>query len=135
MKKLLILILAVIAFYTINPKFSFAVDSMSEENGEGLLKEQEDKYGIPGFLSETEEFIGDFDIKDLFKSSIKGDFDNSKILTIVFTLLGENLKDALLTISGIIVVVIISSILKSISENLGNESIAKIAYYIQYILI
>ena len=38
-------------------------------------------------------------------------------------------------IAGIIVVLIIHSILKTISENLGNESIAKIAYYIQYILI
>ena len=37
--------------------------------------------------------------------------------------------------SGIIIIVIIGSLLKSICENLGNESISKIAYYVEYILI
>ncbi|MCR5146279.1 MAG: stage III sporulation protein AE [Clostridia bacterium] len=38
-------------------------------------------------------------------------------------------------LSSIIVIVVIHSILKSISESLGNESVAQVAYYIQYIMI
>ena len=39
------------------------------------------------------------------------------------------------TIASIIIVIIIHSILKSISEGLGNDGVAKISYYVQYILI
>lgn len=38
-------------------------------------------------------------------------------------------------LSSIIVIVVIHSILKSISESLGNQSVAQVAYYIQYIMI
>lgn len=38
-------------------------------------------------------------------------------------------------IGSILVVIVVHSILKSMTENLGNESISSIAYYIQYILI
>lgn len=57
------------------------------------------------------------------------------ILNIIFTMLGENVSLALKTIGSVIIIVIIHSILKAISENLGNENVSKIAYYIEYILI
>lgn len=57
------------------------------------------------------------------------------ILNIIFTILGDNISLALKTIGSVIVIVIIHSILKAISENLGNENVSKIAYYIEYILI
>lgn len=57
------------------------------------------------------------------------------ILNIIFTVLGDNISLALKTIGSVIVIVIIHSILKAISENLGNENVSKIAYYIEYILI
>ena len=38
-------------------------------------------------------------------------------------------------LSSIIVIVVIHAILKSISDNLGNKSVAQVAYYIQYIMI
>ena len=57
------------------------------------------------------------------------------IFNIIFTMLGENVSLALKTIGSVIIIVIIHSILKAISENLGNENVSKIAYYIEYILI
>ncbi len=38
-------------------------------------------------------------------------------------------------LGSILVIIIIHSILKSIGENLGNDSVSKIAYFIEYILI
>ena len=52
-----------------------------------------------------------------------------------YGLLGEELLNSITVISSIIVIIVIHSILKSISESLGNKSVSQIAYYIQYILI
>lgn len=38
-------------------------------------------------------------------------------------------------LSSIIVIIVIHSILKSVSESLGNKGVSQIAYYIQYIMI
>ena len=126
MKKLLIILL--ISIICIFQNVSLAKE-------EDTLKSQTEQYKIGDFLSSAETYAEDIDVKDLFNSAIKGNLDNSKILKYIVNILGDNLKDALKMISGIIVVIIIHSILRTISENLGNEEVAKIAYYIQYILI
>lgn len=36
---------------------------------------------------------------------------------------------------NILIIVLIHSILKSVSDNLNNKSVAQITYYVQYILI
>ena len=126
MKKLLIILL--ISIICIFQNVSLA----KEDDG---IESQTEQYKIGDFLSSAENYAEDIDVKDLFNSAIKGNLDNSKILKYIVNILGDNLKDALKMISGIIVVIIIHSILRTISENLGNEEVAKIAYYIQYILI
>ena len=45
------------------------------------------------------------------------------------------MKNALITVGSVMIIVVIHSILKAISENLGNENVSKIAYFIEYILI
>lgn len=132
MKKKILVILLITIMYII-PKASFA--KSEDKTSEIAIENQEKKFGVQSFLSEAEEYTEDIDIKDIFKSSMSGKLDENKILKYIYKLLGNNLKEAIKTVSVIIVIVIIHSILKSISENLGNESVAKITYYIQYILI
>ena len=133
MKKAYIILLIAIITYI------FPTVSKAETDEESILTSQADSLGISTFLSDskkyTEDTFGDIDISELFTKSITGNIDNSTIINIVFSLLGDNIKSALTTIASVMVVVIIHSILKAISENLGNENVSKIAYYIEYILI
>ena len=129
MKKILIISLIFLIYFI--PNISLA----EETDAEDVLSEQQESFGIGDFLSEAKKYTSDIDVSELFNSVISGKLDNTKILKYITNIFGDNLKDALKMITGVIVVIIIHSILKTISENLGNESVAKIAYYIQYILI
>ena len=129
MKKILIISLIFLIYFI--PNISLA----EETDVEDVLTTQQKSFGIGDFLSEAKKYTSDIDVSELFNSVISGKLDNTKILKYITNIFGDNLKDALKMITGVIVVIIIHSILKTISENLGNESVAKIAYYIQYILI
>lgn len=129
MKKILIISLIFLIYFI--PNISLA----EETDAEDVLSEQQESFGIGDFLSEAKKYTSDIDVSELFNSVISGKLDNTKILKYITNIFGDNLKDALKMITGVIIVIIIHSILKTISENLGNESVAKIAYYIQYILI
>lgn len=50
-------------------------------------------------------------------------------------LYGGEVFDAITVLASILVIIVIHSILKSISEGLENKGIAQITYYVQYILI
>jgi len=58
-----------------------------------------------------------------------------KFLVGIFTLFGKEIAGAVTLLGSILVVIVVHSILKSISENMGNESSSEVAYYIEYILI
>ena len=113
------------------------VSSTSEQ--ESVLSSQTDALGISTFLSDSEKYTkdtyGDINLTEIFTNSLSGKIDNSTIMNVLFALIGENVKTALASIASVLVIVIIHSILKAISENLGNENVSKIAYYIEYILI
>lgn len=53
----------------------------------------------------------------------------------IWKLFGKEFANSITTIGGILVIIIIHSVLKSISDGLGNKSISQITYYVQYILI
>lgn len=152
--KILFIFLIIILFYTAISKKEFAVSvtnidskkikvttsssnnsNKNNINSDDILEEQKENLGISEFIDNSNKYTEDINISDIFKSSLSGNFDNNQLLKIILNLAGKNLKEAFLGISGIIVVIIINSILKSISENLGNESVSKIAFYIQYILV
>ena len=71
----------------------------------------------------------------MLNSAIKGEVDNSPIYKRIFNILGDEVKTGVKSIISILVIIIIHSILKSISENLQNEDLSKIIYYVQYIAI
>ncbi len=138
MKKIFLVLLICVIYIFPNVSFATEKSSNNEEiknEQEQTLENQKQSLGIGDFLSEAKKYTEDIDVTELFNSAISGNLDNTKILKYIINILGDNLKDALQVMSGVIVVIIIHSILKTISENLGNESVAKIAYYIQYILI
>lgn len=151
MKKFYIIILIAIVTYCLPTATKASTDDntinieskvkIAEENAEqeNIISSQTDALGISTFLSDsekyTEETFGEIDINDIFTKSLSGEIDNNTIMNIIFALLGDNVKTALATIGSVMAVVVVHSVLKAISENLGNENVSKIAYYIEYILI
>ena len=103
------------------------------------LEEQQEEFGIGEFIKKTEEYSGEFfediDINEILDNAIKGQVDNQTILKRVLSLLGGQLVNGLTVLGSVLAIVIIHSILKSVSESLKNDTISKLIYYVQYILI
>ena len=73
--------------------------------------------------------------EELLNNAIKGEVDNKSIVERIFNLFGTEIKNISKSLVSILVIIIIHSILKTVSESLENETIGKIIYYVQYILI
>jgi len=127
MKKILILILIFIQI----PIISFGTEK--------IIKDQMESLNLGTFISESRGYIKetfpDVNVEELITKSLKGEIDNSTIYKTAISLLGKEVVSGITALGSILIIIIIHSILKSMSENLGNEGVAKIAYFIEYILI
>jgi len=83
----------------------------------------------------TREVFPDLDGTDLLSSAVAGRIDNGNILSNLLNIFGREIVSSITLLGSILVIIVVHSILKSLTENVGNESISEIAYYIQYILI
>lgn len=133
MKKIIIsFILLILIITTCNKTYA-------TNNNDNLLEEQKESFGISDFIKETEKysttFFQDIDISELFDNALTGKIDNNKIYKRILNIFGTEINDSIVTLISILVIVVIHSILKNISDNLENGNIAKIIYYAQYILI
>ena len=106
---------------------------------EEVLQGQKDTLHIKDFAKEANEYTKDvfsgIDVDDLINSAIQGKIDNKTIISKILNLFGKEVIQTIKIIGSIIIVIVIHSIFKSISENLENKSISQITYYVQYILI
>ena len=97
-----------------------------------MLNDTQKSFGISDFLEETKKYTGDFfediNIDDMFNSAIAGKIDNSKIFKKILNLFGKELVSSMKTLVGILVIVLVHSILKAISEGLENDNISRIIY-------
>jgi len=134
MKKIIVtfILLLLISIFT---NQVFAID----ENTNQILEEQKETFGISEFIKETEKYSGDFlediEVSEILTDALTGKVDNNKIYKKVLNIFGNEIKESIVTLISILVIVVVHSILKSISDNLENGNIAKIIYYVQYILI
>ena len=104
-----------------------------------IISSQMDALNISSFIKEgekyTKEVFPDISLNAFLSSAIKGEIDNKGLLKQIIMLFGDEIVDVIYLLGSIIVVIIIHSILKAFTENLENESVSQITYYIQYILI
>ena len=109
------------------------------ESQEEVLESQKQSLNISEFTKEAEQYtkeaFPDLNIGEVLNSAISGNIDNEQMVTGIFSLLGTEVKTAITALGSILVIVILHSILKTISEYTENKSIGQISYYIQYILI
>lgn len=83
----------------------------------------------------TEENFPNLNIDELLHSAIGGKLDNKSIYSNIFSLLGKEIISTLRILANVLLIIVIHSLLKSVSENLGNNGVSKITYYVEYILI
>lgn len=131
MKKIVVILLVIL--FTIIP-----INNTYADNDE-TMQEQKEEFGIQDFIRNSKEYTGEFfegiEIDDILNDAIKGEVDNSTLLKRILNLLGSEVVTNIKAIGSILTIIVIHSILKSISESLENEGIAKLIYYVQYILI
>lgn len=134
MKKIIIILVLLIIFI---PNIVYATnETISEED---IIKSQQETLGISSFIDEadkyTKDVYEDIDMGELFSSAISGNIDNETIIKSILNRLGGEVFDAITVLVSVIVIIVIHSILKSISDGLENKGVAQITYYVQYILI
>lgn len=115
------------------------IKSFSADIDQNAIASQEETFGITSFIENSKQYTGDFfediDVGNILNSAIKGDIDNSKIYKKILNSLGKEVQTGIKSLVSILVIIIIHSILKSISESLENDNISKLIYYVQYIAI
>lgn len=139
-KIILLIILLMILFIFLTPISCIATET--EEQGasqEEILESQQNSLNISSFLEEAQKYtegsFEDIDMGELFSAAITGNIDNSTIAKSIVGIVGKEILDCITVLGSIIVIIVIHSILKSISEGLENKSVSQITYYVQYILI
>ena len=108
-------------------------------SNEQTIQEQQEEFGIHDFLKNAEQYKGEFfediDIGQILNHAIKGEVNNETLGKKVIHLLGSEMVTSLKAIGSILVILVIHSVLKAISESLENTNISKLIYYAQYVLI
>ena len=104
-----------------------------------ILESQQKTLNISSFIEEAKKYSSnvykDIDFNGLFNSAITGNINNKTIINNILKILGKEIVGSVAVIGSIILIIIIHSIFKSLSEGLENKTISQITYYIQYILI
>lgn len=133
MKKIIIFLILIISL--IYPSFSYAETVLQEE----IINSQKSSINISKFIEEAKKYTSNVfentDYNELLNSAITGKIDNKSLGKSILNIIGKETLGSIRTIASIMIVIVIHSILKSISEGLENKSIVKICYYVQYILI
>lgn len=144
MKKIFI---SIILFLMLLTNLSFAKEeilenddsSIIEQTTEQIMETTQKTLGISDFLKEadkyTQNIYGNINLGDIFSNIIKGKYKTNFIKSTIFTLFGKDVKESFRLMFNVLIIIIIHSVMKEIIENLGNNSSAKIAYFVQYLMI
>ena len=154
MKKLIIIILFIFMIPNVvfaenfeNMKIAENTENNSTEKDttensqteEEIIDSIQEQFNISGFIKEAEKYTGDFledmSISDILNSAIKGEIDNQTFYQKILKILGSEVSSSLKILISILVIIVIHGILKSITDNLENNNISQIIYFVQYILI
>lgn len=129
--KLKINLLIILILMFIIPNKSFASDEIIESTEEML--------DISSFISEaqkyTEDVFDDMDFSNILGSAMSGQIDGTSLVKRLFNLLGIEIRNQLTMVGSIIIIIVVHSILKSVSDGLDNGGISQITYFVQYVLI
>lgn len=108
---------------------SLAEDEIKANINYDIIESQKESLDMQGFVKEANKFtkdvFSDTDMGDVLNSAILGKVDNKKIFFSVWNLFGKEFTSCIIGASTIIVIIVIHSIIKSISDGLDNKSISR----------
>ena len=118
----------------------FLLSNFTSNANEEIISSQIDSLNLNSVLNDGEKYLDDYfsniDLNNLLKSAIKGDINNKYIYKGIINIFVKELVNTFSVLGSILIIIVIHSLLKGIIDNLGKEnSVGKIAYYTQYILI
>lgn len=126
-------------FFIIELIFVLFMPIISSADTGDIIESQKETLGITKFIQEADKYSNEVldgvDIGDLITQAIGGKIKTDTIFKKILSLFGSEVTQSVQAIASILVVIIIHSILKSITESLGNDSVGQITYYAQYIII
>ena len=135
MKKIFLFLLILVLI----PSYSYAENITNTTDTAAIIIKQEEAFGIKDFIKDCEkyspDFIKDLNIKNLFNSSVSGKIDNKSIFEKLINPLKSEFTDVLKIFINILIIVLLHSLLKSLTDGLENCNVSQIVYYAQYILI
>ena len=106
---------------------------------EEILAEQKEELNISSFIKEANQYTKDtfpnLNMGELFNSAIIGDVDNGILYKAIVAIIRKEIISGITALVSILVIIVIHSILKTISEGLENKGVSQITYYVEYILI
>lgn len=136
MKKKIIFI--IIIFMILFPNIANAEDE-NEVNTNDIIETQTKSLDISSFLKEADNYttdvLEDIDISTVLSEALKGNIDTGSIGKKILEKFFKEILTAIASIGSIVIIVIIHSVLKNISDGLENGSTSQITYYVTYILI
>ena len=107
-----------------------------QATNENIIETQSEELNLDNFINETENIVGeDINLENIFSESIQGKSSKNTIINAIGVILGKELKESITMIISILLIIIVHGILRSVSENLGNEQTGKIGYFIQIIIL
>lgn len=141
-KKVVIIYILLELIFVINPCGYINIIggvSKAEDYENQIINTQKQNLGIQEFIEQsqkyTEKSMPEIDLNNLLTTAISGGIDNVKFLKLLLGILGKEVLNSAAILSSIIVIIVIHSILKNISDGLGNTGVSQVAYYVQYIMI
>ena len=109
------------------------------ETEEEIMSSIEEKFNIGSFISQAEEYTGDFldntNLSDILNEAMQGKINNQTIYKKIIKILGKEVSSNIKILISILIIVVIHGILKSITDSLENSNVSHIIYFVQYILI
>ncbi len=144
MKKIFIFL--IIFLLQIAPVFAKEelVENESEETlikkaTEQVMEVTKETLGISDFLEASKEYTSNIfenlSLEEIFSNAVKGKTPIDFLKNSFFSLFGKEILDSVRLMTNVLIIIIIHSVMKAIIENLGNNSSAKIAYFVQYLAI
>lgn len=125
-----LLLCSIIIFLSLSLfNISFAEDNAKSNINYEIIESQKESLDVQGFVKEANDYTKDVfsntDMGELLNSAISGKVDNRKIFLSVWNLFGKEFTSCITGASTIIVIIVIHSIIKSISDGLENKSISR----------
>lgn len=115
------------------------IPNISNAETESIMEAQKETLGITNFIQSAEKYSNEVldgvDVSGLINEAISGKINTDSIFKKIISIFGSEVQQTIRAIGSILVIIIIHSILKSITDSLGNDGIGQITYYAQYILI